>query len=470
MKRRYDSLAPGFALFTTLGLGLGLGLALSACGGDDTDAQDDHDDHDDHDDETGDGDGDPTTGDGDGDPTTGDGDGDPTTGDGDGDPTGDGDGDGDGDTKPNLGDTPNVLCEAAIASLDVIKAELASESPDAMVVEDAYVGTALQEFVQLSGAVTGRIEDGVLIDDAAILASLDAAADADHVLDLIDVEWRVYLAMQQYIRTEVTNVSEVLPDPNNDPALLYQRWDATYCYWDGALRPLAQLSDGLGVTGDTIEADIDAGFEWGHAGIEGEQPWAIDEFAVPPAKQQVEKSIYTVVLRLVAQWSADAAAEADEALALEYARMAYGAYQIIEDRINTKNTPSIAVTEAALLGDPADIDAEQILDDMAIAFVKRTRRYTDLALPDVGDLMGTAAGLKGAVEGAVYSKSIEPYMVDLQGFDIDAYRATWATYIEAVENDDLDAGAPAAAELTDWNCQFQTALGLAECSYNIDET
>jgi hypothetical protein len=87
--------------------------------------------------------------------------------------------------------------------------------------------------------------------------------------------------MQQYIRHEITDVSEMLPNPANDPALLYQRWDASYCYWDGALRSLAQIADGFGVAGDTIEADIDAGFEWGHSGIEGAQPWAVDEFVVP---------------------------------------------------------------------------------------------------------------------------------------------------------------------------------------------
>ena len=430
-------------------------LALPACGGDDGNV--------DRDEETsGDGDGDPT-GDGDGDPTTGD-------GDGDGDPTtGDGDGDGDGDTKPELGDTPNVLCEAAVTNLGVIVEELASADPDPLAVEAAYVDTGLQEFVQLAGAVTGRVEDGLLIDDAAILTSIDAAVDGGDVLDLIDAEYRIYLAMFLYIRHEISDVAATLPDPANDPALLYQRWDASYCYWDGGLRPLAQIADGVGLEGDTIEADIDAAFQRGHAGIEGVQPWAIDEFEVPAAKQEAEKSMYIVAHRLVMQWSADAAAEGDADLASQLARMAHGAFQIIEDRINSKNTPAIATIEAALLGDPAQIDAEQILLDMNIAFAKRTRRYTDLALPDVGDLMGTAEGFAGANEGATYSKLVEPFMTELDGFDREAYRATWATWIEAVENDDLAAGEPAATELTEWNCQFQAALGLAQCSHDIDE-
>ncbi len=411
------------------------------------------------------GDGDGDTGDGDGDTGDGDGDGDTGPGDGDGDgDAGDGDGDGDGD-KPNLGDTPNVLCEAALANLAMIVAENQSGTPDAMTIEAAYVDTGLQEFVQLAGAVTGRIDDGVLIDDAAIVAAI---ADGSP-LAMIDVEWTIYLAMQQYIRHEISDVAAMLPNPANDPALLYARWDASWCYWDGALRPLAQVADGAGLEGDTIEADIDGGFEWGHSGIEGAEPWAIDEWAVPPAKQVVEKSTYIMAHRLVMKWSADAAAESDQDVAAAYARAAYGAFQMIEDRIATKNTPGIAIIEEALLGDPAQIDPDDVLLQMNIAFAKRTRRYADLALPSVGDLMGTAEGHTGANEGATYGKLIRPFMADLDGFDAAAHDEAWATWIEAVRNDDLAAGEPASAQLVDWICQFQTSLGIAECTHDVDE-
>jgi hypothetical protein len=336
-----------------------------------------------------------------------------------------------------------------------------SGAPDVLAVEAAYVGTGLQQLVQLSGAVTGRIEAGVLIDDAAILAAIADGSPAA----LIDVEWTIYLAMQQYIRHEISDVAGMLPDPANDPALLYARWDAAWCYWDAGLRPLAQQADAIGLAGDTIEADIDAGFAWGHDGIEGEVEWAIDEWSVPPAKQVVEKSMYTLAHRLVMSWSADAASNAD-ALA---ARRAHGAFQIIEDRINTKNTPAIAVIEAALLGDPAQIDADDILRQMNIAFAKRTRRYTDLALPDVGDLMGVPEGHTGANEGSTYSKLIEPFMAELDGFDAAGYRQAWDTWITAVAADDVAAGQPAAATLTDWNCQYQLSLGIAECTWDIDE-
>jgi hypothetical protein len=430
-------------------LAIGSVLALGAC----TDDGPGHE----NTDEVGDGDGD-QTGDGDGD-QTGDSDGD-QTGDGDGDQTGDGDGDGDSD-KPKLGDTPNVLCEAAIVNLDAIVAENSSANPDALAVEAAYVGTGLQEFVQLAGAVTGRIEDGVLIDDAAILASLDAGGP----LDLIDVEWRIYMAMHQYIRHEITDVAAMLPNPANHPSLLYARWDAAYCYWDGALRPLAQIADGIGLPGDTIEADIDQGFSSGHNGIEGEQPWAIDPWELGPAKQIVEKSTFTFAHRLVMQWSADAAASNSVALA----RAAYGAFQLIEDRMKGRNTPAIATIEAALLDDPSAIDPDQILKDMNIAFAKRTRKYADYALPDVGDLMGTAEGATGVNEGSIYSKLVEPFMLELPGFDHDAYRQAWADWIDAVVNDDAVAGEVASAVLVEWNCKFQDALGIAECTDSKDE-
>jgi hypothetical protein len=393
----------------------------------------------------------------DGDDVPGDGDGDTGDGDtGDGDP---GDGDGDPDDEPNLGDTPNVLCEAALVNLDIIVMENAGGAPDAMTIEAAYVDTGLQEFVRLAGAVTGRVDAGVLIDDAAILAALaDGSSNA-----MIDVEWTIYLAMQQYIRHELADVAATLPDPANDPALLHARWDAAWCYWNGGLRPLAQIADG--VLDDAIEAEIDAGFEWGHAGIEGEVEWAIDEWTVPAAKQVVEKSQYTMAHRLIMQWSIDAAANADAGSA----RAAHGAFQLIEDRVATKNTPGIAIVETALLGDPAQIDPDDILLQMNIAFAKRTRRYTDAALPEVDGTIGTPEAYVGANEGATYSKLIEPFMLDLDGFDRAAYQSNWASFIDAVRADDLAAAEAASAELTLWNCAYQTALGIAECTSSIDE-
>ncbi|NJK33394.1 MAG: hypothetical protein HC927_13885 [Deltaproteobacteria bacterium] len=372
-----------------------------------------------------------------------------------------------GDEKPELGATPNVLCEAALASFATIVAENQNPDPDPMVIEEAYVDTGLQEFVQLAGVVTGRIEDGVLIDDAAILELLDAEASA---LDMLDLEWRIVLVMHLYIRATINEVSGTLPDPANDPALLYAQWDAAYCYWDGALRPLGQLADQVGPDIDAIEADIDAGFQLGHDHIEGAQPWAIDEFEVPAAKQQVEKTLYSLFHRLTHAWSSEAVDAGDTPEALALAHMAYGAFQPLEDRMAGRNTPGIAIIEEQLLGDPTVIDPDDVLRQMNIAFAKRTRRYTNHALPDVDGTIGTAPGYAAAVEGFTYNKLIDPYLDEaIDGFDQMAYRETWQAWIDAIRNDDLPAAETASAELVDWNCQYQEFLLIAECTASADE-
>ncbi len=375
-----------------------------------------------------------------------------------------------GDDKPPLGATPNVLCEAALANFATIVAENQKPEPDPTVIEAAYVDSGLQEFVQLAGAVTGRIEQGVLIDDAAILDSLELALDEDPRPAMLDVEWRIVLVMHLFIRTTITEVSETLPDPANDPALLYARWDDAYCYWDGALRPLGQLADSVGPEIDAIEAAIDEGFEWGHDHIEGAQPWAIDEWIVPAAKQRVEKTLYTLFHRLVHGWSIAALEAGDTPEGQALARMAHGAFQPLEDRMEGRNTPGIAIIEDQLLGDPSLIDPDDVLRQLNIAFAKRTRRYADHALPEIDGSMGTAAGYKAAIEGETYNKLIDPYIAEaVDGFDIAAYREAWTAWITAIQADDLPAAEAASATLVDWNCQYQAQLGIAECTSSADE-
>jgi hypothetical protein len=372
-----------------------------------------------------------------------------------------------GDEKPELGSTPNVQCEGALVNLATIRAENLVAEPDPMTVEMAYVDTALQDFVQQAGALLGRIDNGVLIDDAAILESIDAASS----LDLIDVEWRIYLVMHLYVRAQTSNVSGTLPDPNNDPALLYAKWDAAWCYWDGALRPLGQTADMIGPEADeSIEATIDAGFAWGHDNIEGEQPWAVDEWELPAARQQVEKSLYTLFHRLVHGWSIAAQQEGDTFAGEAMAHQAYGAFQPLEDRMAGRNTPGIAIIEEQLLASPAVIDPDNVLRQMNIAFAKRVRRYSNHALPDVDATMGTAPGYVAGVEGKTYGRLIDSYMVDaLDGFDLASHRLAWETWVDAIEADDLATAETASAELVDWNCQYQAFLGIAECTGSADE-
>lgn len=372
-----------------------------------------------------------------------------------------------GDDKPELGSTPNVQCEGALANLATIRDENLTADPDPMVIEMAYVETPLQDFVQQTGALLGRIDDGVLIDDKAILDALDSGTS----LDLLDAQWRIYLVMHLYVRAQISDVSGTLPDPNNDPALLYAKWDAAWCYWDGALRPLGQTADMIGPEADeSIEASIDAGFEWGHDNIEGAQPWAVDEWQLPAARQQVEKSLYTLFHRLVHGWSIAAQQEGDTPIGEAIAHRAHGAFQPLEDRMAGRNTPGIAIIEEQLLANPVQIDPTDVLRQMNIAFAKRVRRYSDHALPDVDATIGSAPGYVAAVEGKTYGRLIDVYMVDaLDGFDLASHRLAWDAWINAIEADDLAAATTASAELVDWNCQYQDFLGIEACTGSADQ-
>lgn len=372
-----------------------------------------------------------------------------------------------GDERPALGQTSNVLCEATLVGVDAIIEENGLGAPDPMVIEEAYLGpdgtgAALQQYVQTYGGLLGRVEDGVLIDDAFILAALtDGSPEA-----LIDVETRIYAVMTEAYRYQVNEVSNALPDANRPPQLLYAQWDDAYCYWNGLLRLHAQAADALGVdvTGDrlrTIEEDIDYGFEWGHANIEGpDAPWAIDEYAVPAAKQIVEKSLFRIYDRLILDLATTAASDDDP----RAARRALGLFDTVEHRFAGRNTPGIAIVRAELdTLTPANIDVAAIEHEMDITWIKRTRRYTDA--PVVDDTIGTAGGFKSATEGRTYAKIALPRMVEnLQDFDGVAHLAAWDALIEATEADDATAVMDAAMQLTDENCAYHTALGLPDCT------
>lgn len=364
--------------------------------------------------------------------------------------------------KPELGQTPNVLCEAALAQLALIVEENGQADPDPMVIEEAYIGrdgtgTALQDFVQWAGGLLGRVEGAVLIDDEAILDALLGSPSAE---DLVDVETRIYLVMSKLVRARIAEVAAAQPDMDRDPALLYADWDEAYCYWDGALRLHAQEADGEGLELEGIEADIQMGFEWGHDGIEGpEASWAIDAWAVPPAKQVVEKSLFRAYDRLVMKHATTAKSSMDSVVA----RRAWGYFQIIEDRLAGKNTPGIGTIEGHLEGDPMMIDLVDIRTQLSIAFIKRARGYASAAIDS--NLVGEAEGFKGATEGHTYAKITLPFMeADLQDFDDSAYLQTWADYAQAVQDGEVQAATTASEELVQWNCAYQEHLGIAECT------
>lgn len=365
-----------------------------------------------------------------------------------------------------LGSTPNVLCEAAVAQLQRIAEENASGAPDLTVVTNAYLGedgngTALQQLVRTWGGRLGRVEDGLLIDESAILDALESGTEAD----LIDVETRVLLVISLLIRARLGEVASAQPEANRPPELLYAAWDDAYCYFDAVVRPHAQAVDALARELEPTEGDMQLGFEWGHGGIESEAAsFAIDEWSVPPAEQQIAKSMFRVYDRLVLDLATQAQAQDDPLLA----RRALGLFGLLEDRLKGRNTPGIAIIQADLSGDPAVIDPGSIRRELDVAWAKRTRNYASLAL-DEGTL-GAAPGHTGAHEGRTYAKVIIPAMEavvpDFVGAD---HLAQWDAYVQAIVDDDPAAAQAASDLLVPPLCAYQALLGIAACTGNQDE-
>ncbi|PRP91089.1 hypothetical protein ENSA5_58260 [Enhygromyxa salina] len=389
-----------------------------------------------------------------------------------------------GEADVALGDTPLPACDAAMFIYEQIVAELVLPSPDPAYVAELYRGdppdisgesptpggSALQRWVREVDAGLGRVEAGVLLDDAAIEAALELAlseADPQQVrLALVDLVQTLRLVASLDVRARLAAVSDVLPDPARDPALLQAEWDHAWCTWSGVLSPLAVEADA--VAGEGWEAQIVAGFEDGHAGLTGgEQVWAPDEFATKPAKQIIEKSIFGVIARVLLVRAEAARAGADPALARE----ALGLFTILEDRVRERNTPAVELITTMLGGDPADIDAAQIETELAIAFVKRARKYCDEAVQ--AGVLGTPDGIKGAWEGIIYTQVVLPVMSDRladQGFDAEAHLADWDAYLTAIATDDPAAALELSVGLVEWNCALQAALGIETCTSSDDES
>ncbi|MEZ4429646.1 MAG: hypothetical protein R3A51_18375 [Nannocystaceae bacterium] len=189
------------------------------------------------------------------------------------------------------------------------------------------------------------------------------------------------------------------------------------------------------------------------------------ERVLQPARQRVEKSAYRAIHRallLRARAAKDDPQQASAALA---------AFRIIEDRMQGKNTPGAAVITAALSGDPTRLDAEAIARELAVAFAKRTRKYCSHALEHPDEPL--ADRLASAAEGSTYALLLLPDMTRRladAGFDAIAYRRTWEDYAQELEvGDDPAELARLSGELVRWNCAYQEALGIAECTANVDE-
>jgi hypothetical protein len=387
-----------------------------------------------------------------------------------------------GGEQPELGDTPLPSCEAAMFSYEQFVAEVALPEPDIDYLIELYRGdppdlsgesptpggTALQRWVREVGARLGRVEAGVLVDDAAIEAALDlAAAETGEArrLALTDAVAVLRAIALFDVRGRLAGVADSLPDPARDPSLLHAEWDSAWCVWTGVIGPIADAVDAE--TSERWTEMITDAFASGYAGIIGpEEAWAPDDFAVKPGKQIVEKGSFGVTARRLVALAEQARAEADSVRARE----ALGLFGLLEDRVRGRNTPAIELIETMLGGAVQDIDPALIETELAIAFIKRARKYCDEAV--LAEALGTSEGAKGVEEGVIYTRIVLPVLIELladQGFDDEQYMLEWSKYRDAVLADDSEAAVAASAELVMWNCAGQAALGIAACTDSLDE-
>jgi hypothetical protein len=237
-------------------------------------------------------------------------------------------------------------------------------------------------------------------------------------------------------------------------------WDRGKCLWEAALRPLATRAEALPERGgEGWQGDIEEAFAQGRAAIEQS---AAGEKLLEVSKQQIEKSLYGVVHRLIlADAEARTAHDASEAL---------GLIDAIEDRLADRNGPGLGRMRRMLNGDPAQIDVAAIERDLAIAFTKRARKYCDKAV--VGNELATPTAVAETWEGVIYTRMILPGMraaLGERGFDADAHAEDWERYVDAVEAGDAALAGEISPRLVEWNCAYQEHLGIAECTSSANE-
>ncbi len=348
-----------------------------------------------------------------------------------------------------LGASASERCRGAMTHAgELTKAIAAGDAAAALA---AYAGTDLQTLVvEIDGA------------DGSADASITAALAIGDATELAAVEGLVQSTLIKHLRAQLAAVEEGSSDH-------YATLDEAHCLWDGGLRGLAEAADAVTWTtiDEQIVADIDAGFAASHDGLRGEPPTSSpDDWQYPPNKQRVEKSLYRAIHRVIIELATTARDDADPAPA----RHALELFVSIESRLADRNTPGIAQVQAILGGEPAMIDPAAVQLELDIAFAKRTRTYASGAIDN--DELGVPGGYEGAVEGGVYAKLIAAGMIGkVSGFELTAYLQAWDRYAALVRvGTALEELAAISTYLVDTTCAYQTALGVAECSGNVDET
>jgi len=343
-------------------------------------------------------------------------------------------------------------CGAAVVYLNAVRS-----ATQLSALRSAYEKTALQRLVKTSDAATTREDDAAI---TTLLASNDPTAP-------VAVQSAIHGALAQWMRHNLK-----LAVDDKDRSKRAAAWATARCVWAQDLRHLglalqrrsSELSSETARDDATTVDIIDAAFSAGNLAVAADP---VDERALLPARQIVEKTWYRVVHRELGE-AATRARDNKDPLA---ARRALGLFDMLRDRLQDKNTPGIAVVAANLASDPAAIDPATVLREVDVALAKRTRKYCSDALD--ARLLGTPAGIASAQEGASYARVLLPDMrarLADQNFDADAHVASWSAFVEAV-----DAGVDEAEikrlsdDLVHWNCAYQQALGVRECTATADE-
>jgi hypothetical protein len=341
-------------------------------------------------------------------------------------------------------------CGPAPTYLDVMRSDPAALAA----VRTAYQGTALRDLVKRSDAATARQ------DDAAILTAI-AGSSADSA---IAARYAIHGAIAQWMRQNLKVAAE-----SKDAGERAAAWTEARCVWSQHLRHLGEplvarattLATEAARDDATVLEVIDLAFTAGSAAVTADP---IDERALLPARQTIEKHWYRLVHRELAHHAALARATSDPLAA----RRALGLFEMLRDRMPDKNTPGIAIVVAMLSGPAASIDPAGVMREVDVALVKRARKYCSEAVDP--KFVGTAAGLASVAEGAAYARVLLPGLRKLPGFDASAHMAAWQAFSEAVgASESPDELGRLRDELVHWNCAYQQALDIRECTATADE-
>ena len=349
-------------------------------------------------------------------------------------------------TAPPATDT----CGPAHTYLDAVRSDPAAVTEPLASVRTAYQNTALQDLVKRSDAATARQDD----------ASISAALAGPGTDAAVAAQYAIHGAIGQWMRQNLKVAAE-----SKDPAERATAWTEARCAWSKHLRhlglPRVQRATAPATEAARDDATVLEVVDLAFASVSTDP---IDDRALLPVRQTIEKSWYRLVHRELAH-HATLARTHNDALA---ARRALGLFEMLRDRMPDKNTPGIEIVTAMLSGPAASIDPAAVMREVDVALVKRARKYCSEAVD--AKFVGTAAGLASVAEGAAYTRVLMPGLRKLPAFDATAHMAAWQAFSEAVgASESPDELRRLSDELVHWNCVYQRSLGIRECTATADE-